>query len=228
MLLLLLFLSVATFLLLILKIFAYGYFPSDDALRHVGKVISGKSWHEILVVRSAITMDSHPGWHALLTFFKETVTLSPVNLLNFSVLFLFLLFTLPPAFFLRRPEAWVATFILFAIFSPGPIYRLLYGRPFIFSMFLVLLFVFLANTISKRADSFFDCAFYIFGSFVNLDSRHMVSFAAPTARSFIVQGMVGGRQISHFNRHWHILGRCTDRPSFHLSVPNALPRIRSI
>jgi hypothetical protein len=53
-------------LLIPLKILQLGYRPSDDALRHVGKALSGKSWTEILVVEEGYGGDEHPGWHAIL------------------------------------------------------------------------------------------------------------------------------------------------------------------
>ena len=33
------------------KILSEGYLPGDDALRHAAKVVSGKPWSEILVMR---------------------------------------------------------------------------------------------------------------------------------------------------------------------------------
>ena len=45
-------LAVITALCLIpLRIISYGYMPSDDALRHVAKVVSGRPWQDILVMR---------------------------------------------------------------------------------------------------------------------------------------------------------------------------------
>ena len=132
-----------TLLLTCLRVIGHGYFPIDDALRHVAKVVSGKSWAEILVIRPEITMDSHPGWHALLSGFQSLTGINKVGLLNFSVIFLFLAFALPPVFYFRRCEAWIAALSLSAVFTFGPIYRLFFGRPYMISMVLVLLFCFL-------------------------------------------------------------------------------------
>ncbi|SMP81800.1 hypothetical protein SAMN06295888_1439 [Desulfonatronum zhilinae] len=120
-----------------------GYFPSDDALRHVAKVISGKDWAHILVTRPEITMDSHPGWHVILESFHAITGANQLALLNFSVIFLFLTFTLPAVFYFRRNEAWIAALALSSIFFFSPIHRLFYGRPYIASMILILLFCFL-------------------------------------------------------------------------------------
>ncbi len=145
-----LFTCLATILLTCLQVFAHGYFPTDDALRHVAKVISGRDWSDILVIRPEITMDSHPGWHFILDLAGRFVGYDNQYLLNFSVLFLFLLLTCPLVFYFRRPEAWVLTLLFMAVFYWGPVFRLFYGRPFIFSMFLVLMFCFLWSRIRDR------------------------------------------------------------------------------
>lgn len=85
-------------------------------------------------------MDSHPGWHNFLSAINAIIPLSPINLLNFSVLFLFAVFAVPPVFLLQRPEAWITSLLLLALCSFSPLYRLFYGRPFIISMLLVIIF----------------------------------------------------------------------------------------
>ena len=142
----------AALLLTCLQILGHGFSPVDDALRHVAKVISGKEWQDILVVREEITMDSHPGWHFILKQVSRLTRLDSTLLLNFSVLFLFLLFAVPPIFMFKRPEAWILSLLIFSVFSLGTVSRLLFGRPFIFSMFLVLVFCFLwTKTRDKKA-----------------------------------------------------------------------------
>ena len=133
-------LCLSTMLLTCLQVIGHGYFPGDDALRHAAKVISGKQWSDILVLRPEMTMDSHPGWHVILQGFQFVAGGDKKLLLNFSVIFLFLAFTLPPVLYFRRGEAWIATLAIMSIFSVGPLMRLLYGRPFVVSMILVLVF----------------------------------------------------------------------------------------
>ena len=53
---------VFTILLIPLKIISYGFLPGDDALRHAAKAVSGKTWQQILVMRSDFAMDPSPGW----------------------------------------------------------------------------------------------------------------------------------------------------------------------
>jgi hypothetical protein len=130
------------------QILGHGYSPPDDALRHVAKVISGKQWQDILVVRKEITMDSHPGWHFFLKQVSRLTGPDSSLLLNFSVLFLFLLFVIPPVFLFKRSEAWTLSLLIFTLF--GGVYRLFLGRPFIFSMFMVLMFCFLWTKIRDK------------------------------------------------------------------------------
>jgi len=99
-----------------LQVLGHGFFPLDDALRHVAKVISGKPWSQILVIRPEMTMDSHPGWHVILSLFQSLSGCDINTLLNFSVIFLFLAFTIPPVFYFQRSEAWVASLALSSIF----------------------------------------------------------------------------------------------------------------
>jgi len=130
--------AVLTIILIPLKVISYGYLPIDDALRHAGKVISGKGWDQILVIRDDIKMDSHPGWHAILGFVHRVFGIDQDGLVVFSVIPLFILFCLIPLFFLERPEAWPLTLLLFAI-TTGGMGRLFFGRPYIVSMIVLLI-----------------------------------------------------------------------------------------
>lgn len=147
---LILIMCLGSLLLTCLQVIGHGYLPSDDALRHVAKVLSEKPWAEILLVRPEITMDSHPGWHAILSFFQKITGSNKISLLNFSIICLFLIFTIPPVLYLKRGEAWIAALALSAVFFFGSIYRLFYGRPYIISMALVLLFCFLWEKIRDK------------------------------------------------------------------------------
>ena len=131
-------LAVLTIIFIPLKVIGYGYLPIDDALRHAGKVISGKDWNQILVIRDDIKMDSHPGWHAILGFAHRIFSLDQDSLVVFSVILLFIFFCLIPIFFLERAEAWLATLLLFAI-ATGGMSRLFFGRPYIVSMVALLI-----------------------------------------------------------------------------------------
>jgi hypothetical protein len=139
-----------TLLITCLCVIGQGFVPIDDALRHVAKVVSGKSWAEILVIRPEIIMDSHPGWHTILSDFQTLTKCDKIVLLNFSVIFFFLAVTLPLVFYFRRGEAWIAALVSSTVFFFGSIYRLFYGRPYMTSMALVLLFCFVWDKIRDK------------------------------------------------------------------------------
>lgn len=134
---------IAVLLLIPLKVISYGYIPVDDAQRHAAKAVSGKSWNEILVLRPDIKMDSHAGWHALLEFVYKTTGCSIDDLIIFSVVFLFIFFCLVPIFFLERPEAWLITLLVTVIANSSLLMRLFLGRPYIFTMAVVVILGFI-------------------------------------------------------------------------------------
>lgn len=188
----------ATLLIICLKVIGQGYYPPDDALRHVAKVVSGKDWNEILVIRDEIKMDSHPGWHKLLGLLYKTCNAGPTVLLNFSVIILFVLFVMTPAFLFRRPEAWIASLCLFSVFYFGPLYRIFLGRPFIFTMFLALMFCFLWPRIRDKEKPCMELSLYAFlvavstwihGTWFFLSLPLLALFLARQWRVFLLMGV---------------------------------------
>jgi len=125
------------------QIIGYGFMPPDDAMRHSAKVISEKPWDRILVMREDIKMDSYPGWHAILGSAHRLMGWSQHSLVIFSVISLFALFCLIPVFFLKFPESWLLSLFTLSLLEPGWLFRLLLGRPYIFTMasLLVILFI---------------------------------------------------------------------------------------
>ncbi|MFA6320919.1 MAG: hypothetical protein WCY36_03580 [Candidatus Omnitrophota bacterium] len=135
--------AMAAIICIPLRVMSYGFIPPDDAGRHAAKVISGKSWDEILVVRPEFKMDSHPGWHAILQAIHRISECDQDTLVFFSVVFLFILFCIIPIFFLDFPEAWLASILAFVVLSPNFIFRLFLGRPYIFTMTVILAICFI-------------------------------------------------------------------------------------
>ncbi len=125
---------IATCILIPLKIISYGFMPVDDALRHVAKAISGKSWQEIIITRPGIIMDHNPGWHAILRLMHTTVGLDKDHLMVFSIVSLFFLFIISALPWTKRPETWLAAILIISIISPDSIFRIAFGRPLILSM----------------------------------------------------------------------------------------------
>ncbi|MFH0907246.1 MAG: hypothetical protein V1929_00585 [bacterium] len=126
-----------------LRIISHGFLPSDDALRHVAKVLSGKSWPEILVLRPGIEIDHNAGWHQLLSVVHQATGWGADGLVSFSVTLLCVLFLLAPLAFLSRPEAWLATLLAATVAHPHLPYRIALGRPYIFVMTSVMVIFFL-------------------------------------------------------------------------------------
>jgi hypothetical protein len=120
------------------KIIGYGFLPPDDALWHSAKVISGKNWADVLVLRPDIKIESHPGWHYILGIVHNVTKCDTHSLVLFSVVSLFILFTLIPIFFLRRPEAWLAALIAISMANLNCFFRLFLGRPYIITMAALL------------------------------------------------------------------------------------------
>lgn len=165
--------SVFSLLLVSFKVISYGYMPSDDAMRHVAKAISGKSWDEVLVIRPGIMMYSHSGWHAILIALHKLAGFCADDLIVFSIVSLSLLFFIIPLFFLKMQESWLAALSVISIISPILIMRLFVGRPFIFTMSTILVLGFLWPRFRKK----------------NMDWAAAVSVALLTAISTWVHGL---------------------------------------
>ena len=103
--------------------------PPDDALRHVGQAVCQKSWSDILVIKGNQSFDIHYGWKRILYFLSDS-GVPKTALLQFSVVFFFLLNFFCPLFIIKKPEAWALSLIVgLCLFSSVGRYTL--GRPFL-------------------------------------------------------------------------------------------------
>ncbi|MDR3458557.1 MAG: hypothetical protein P4N60_13990 [Verrucomicrobiae bacterium] len=136
-----------------LKIISYGYLPGDDALRHVAKAVSGKSWPEILVVGDSFKIDHNLGWHAILGALHRSLGWDTEGLLIFSVVSLFLIVNGAMLPWLKRPEAWLAALLPAMLISDAP-QRFMLGRPFILTI-TVLMTLLLAQANRKPSRGMF-------------------------------------------------------------------------
>src|SRR5450432_1631581 len=125
-----------------LKIISYGYLPGDDALRHAGKAVSGKSWPEILVLNQTYKIDNEFGWNLLLEKIHLWADWNAESLVIFSVVALFILVGWSALPWLTRPEVWLATLTL-ATLVAAVSGRMTLGRPYLvtFAVLLTLLFL---------------------------------------------------------------------------------------
>ena len=135
--------AVFTILLIPLKIISYGFLPGDDALRHAAKAVSGKTWQQILVMRSDFAMDPSPGWQAILEWIHRWSGCNAESLVIFSVVALMLLVTLIALPWFRRPEAWLAALLVAAVFVPECTTRLARGRPYLVTTAVLIALLFL-------------------------------------------------------------------------------------
>lgn len=120
--------------LLPLVLLLQGYFPNDDALRHVAKVVSGRDWSDIIVFRPEVYsgFDSHPGWHVLLGAFHR-IGFGSTALVWISTLLGWWLIFVPIAVLTRRADLLLVITLVVALLQPAFIARFLLGRPFLFS-----------------------------------------------------------------------------------------------
>jgi hypothetical protein len=132
------------------KIIGYGFLPADDALRHAAKAVSGKSWPEILVMRPDFAMDPHPGWHATLGWIHRRLNCDVETLVILPVMGLMLLFSVAGLAWLRWPESWLGALLVAAVFCPDFVGRLALGRPYIFTMTVFVMLLFLWSRPEQR------------------------------------------------------------------------------
>jgi hypothetical protein len=129
--------ALVVFALIPLHILGQGFLPPDDALRHAAKAVSGRDWAEILLLRPG-TIDSHPGWHAVLGALRRATGAGTLDLVLFEVASMFFLFSLGPLLLLRRAEAWMVALMAVAVLEPLMVARLTVGRPLVLSMAVVV------------------------------------------------------------------------------------------
>ena len=125
-----------------LRVISSGFLPPDDALSHCAKVVSGKSWEDIMVRRPGIVLDSHPGWHTILSGVMHLTGWHLEALVIFSVVFLFAFFVLMPSFFSASADLWLLSLLASCLISPMFTWRLMLGRPFILTITVVCCYLF--------------------------------------------------------------------------------------
>jgi hypothetical protein len=102
------------------RIVGVGFRPMDDARRHAAKVVSGKAWTEVLVLRAEVSEDPHPGWHALLGAVHRAGVRTPTGLVVFSAVSLGALILVTPLLVWRgRAEAWLLALLIAALAGWG-------------------------------------------------------------------------------------------------------------
>ena len=134
-----------------LQISTYNFTPRDDVRRHVAKVVSGRDWPDILVMRDDYKAQDHnAGWHATLGVF-HSLGLDTEALLLLSTVGLFWCLALTGLFIHRHyPLAWIAA--LFCVLLMSSPMRWMLGRPYILSSTVLLLLLELWKTEKAESD----------------------------------------------------------------------------
>ena len=124
---------IAVVLFIPFKIISYGYLPADDALRHAAKAVCGKPWTDILVLGPQYFFDPNWGWHWLLRqiYLWQHCSTDTLVILPVAALFLIASFSIMAC--LRRPEAWLAAFVIVSLVSDMTS-RFMLGRPFLLTI----------------------------------------------------------------------------------------------
>lgn len=213
------------------RVGSLGYMPIDDALRHVAKVVSGKNWDQIMVVRDNIQFDSHPGWHAFLGVLHNKLGVSKHGLLVFSVTFLFLLIAIIPLFFLQRPEAWLSSILIFSILLPFSTPRFFLGRPYLCTVFMLIIYCFVwkklktdripwvliiiltivNSIIVSMHPSIYLYAFFILGFLLAREWRVSIRLTLILAASSVIGYLITGHPILLFKRCFYEMFHATNQ-----------------
>lgn len=128
-----------------LRVGMYNYMPIDDAKRHVAKVVSGREWPEILVMRDAFKAQDHnAGWHFILNVF-HTIGIEKEGLMFLSWFGLFYALTITGLIIYRKqPLAWMgALFCTMLIQQPQ---RWMTGRPYLLTATILVVLLALWKT----------------------------------------------------------------------------------
>ena len=136
----LLLLILAVFLLIPLRIIAYGYMPPDDALRHAAFAVVDRQWGDVILLdpRFPAWMDLHPSWHAFLRTLHEAMGWDQARLVSVSVVLAFWVFTFAGAVASGNPPAWFLACALMAVLEPPLLGKLALGRPRFFTLTAVV------------------------------------------------------------------------------------------
>jgi len=135
----------AVFLLVPLRIIAYGYTPPDDALRHTAFSVVNRTWGDVMLLdpRLPAWMDLHPGWHGFLRAMHDVTGWDQGALVTLSILLASWTFVFAGTIASGNPPAWFLACSAMAVLEPALLLKLTLGRPLFASMtaIMVLLFI---------------------------------------------------------------------------------------
>lgn len=126
-------------LIIPLKIISFGWFPPDDAMRHVAFSTLDCKWSDILVIDSKFDTDHNAGWHQILRFLHKKCNISKIGLLRFSIIALFLLINICGIISSPSAICWLLSVFFLLISDFGLLWRFMLGRPYIVSCAVTLI-----------------------------------------------------------------------------------------
>lgn len=140
----------ATLLFIPFKILSYGFIPPGDARKHLAKAFTEKLDSQIVVLRPGFTMDHNWGWEWFLRRVRQTTDWDIEKLTVFAVITLMLAIFLSALPWLRRPEAWLAAWLVELVALNDLIMRIAQIRPLLITegILVTLLFLWSRNNSS--------------------------------------------------------------------------------
>lgn len=147
-----------------LFLWGMGMYPADDALRHIGLAVSGKSWEDVLLFRSGFdgSIYTHPAWEGGLRLLVK---------MGFESDLLILISVFTPWAFLgttlilvtKKPELILVTLLAILLAGEGQIGRMFLGRPFAVAAGCTVLLFWLTT---ERFSNLSGLKFFIFSTII--------------------------------------------------------------
>lgn len=147
-------------LLIPLLLWGLGLYPADDALRHIGIAVSGKSWEDVLLFRSGFdgSIYTHPAWEGgLRLLVKMGVESDLLILISIFSPWAFLGVVL--LLVTKKPETILVVLLAILLAGEGQIGRLFLGRPFALAAGCTVLLFWLTT---DRFDKLSSIKYFIF------------------------------------------------------------------
>ena len=229
------------------RVLGTGFLPPDDALRHAAKAVSGRSWSEVLVLRDDVLVDPHPGWHAILGFVHRATGADAHALVLAAVVSLFFVLNALPLLSLRRPEAWLMSWLGLCVLDPTALLRFMLGRPFLVSVAaLITLGLFWRRLAAPRLDrraavlctlavalaAWTHPSWYLFGLFLAAvlaagEWRAAIRLTACVGAGVLIAAALSGQPLAFLwesARHpFLVLGQMDGRTLVNELKPNSTP-----
>lgn len=210
------------------RVMSRGYLPPDDGLRYPAMAVAGKEWGDVVIMKEEFHIDHNPGWNWILRAVHLTTKADVETLCFIGVVSLALAVMLTPLFWLRRPEAWVASLLASVVVFPEFLYRMFLGRPLAFTMAVTMALLLIWRKHGTEKPSWrlllgstilFSAAVWIHGSWYVLalipaafvfagQWRNALSLAGCWLGGVVVGGVLTGHPIEYLWNAINIVIHC--------------------